>query len=81
MVPCIMNQCFNKKVQLDATVCRHLFTAKSLYTFRASAPIIRSTKNCNRYLWYNLYQRQRLQFLVLLIMGAVTPETCRVTLQ
>ena len=26
----------NKKVQLDATVCRYLFTAKSLYMFRAS---------------------------------------------
>ena len=26
----------NKKVQLDSTVCRHLFTAKSLYMFRAS---------------------------------------------
>jgi len=26
----------NKNVQLDATVCRHLFTAKSLYTFRVS---------------------------------------------
>jgi len=26
----------NKKVQLDATICRHLFTAKSLYMFRAS---------------------------------------------
>ena len=25
-----------KKVQLDATVCRHLFTAESLYMFRAS---------------------------------------------
>ena len=25
--------------------------------------------------------RLRLQFLVLLMMGAVTPETCRVTLQ
>ena len=25
-----------KKVQLDATVCRHLFTAKSLYVFRVS---------------------------------------------
>jgi len=24
----------NKKVQLDATVCRHLFTAQSLYMFR-----------------------------------------------
>jgi len=27
---------FNKKVQLDATICRHLFTAKSLYMFRTS---------------------------------------------
>jgi len=26
----------NKKVQLDTTICRHLFTAKSLYMFRAS---------------------------------------------
>jgi len=26
----------NKKVQLDATVCRHLFTARSLYMFRVS---------------------------------------------
>ena len=26
----------NKKVQLDAAVCRHLFTATSLYMFRAS---------------------------------------------
>ena len=26
----------NKKVQLDATVCRHLFTAQSLYIFRVS---------------------------------------------
>jgi len=25
-----------KKVQLDATICRHLFTAESLYMFRAS---------------------------------------------
>ena len=36
------------KIQQDATVCRYLFTAKSLYVFRASiAPIIRSTKNCH----------------------------------
>jgi hypothetical protein len=26
----------NKKFQLDATICRHLFTAESLYMFRAS---------------------------------------------
>ena len=44
----------------------------------STSPIIRSTKNCNRNL---LYRRLRLQFLVLLMMGAVTPETCRVILQ
>ena len=27
------------------------------------------------------YQRLRVQFLILLMMGAVTPETCRVALQ
>jgi len=26
----------NKKFQLDATICRHLFTAKSLYMFLSS---------------------------------------------
>ena len=31
------------------------------------------------YQYYDLYRRLRLQFLVLLMMGAVTPETCRVT--
>ena len=33
------------------------------------------------YRYYDLYRRLQLQFLVLLMMGAVTPETCRVTLQ
>ena len=38
------------KIQLDATVCSLIyFTAKSLYMFRVStAPITRSTKDCNR---------------------------------
>ena len=31
--------------------------------------------------YYDLYRRLRLQFSVLLMTGAVTPETCRVTLQ
>ena len=56
------------------------FTSKSLYMFRLS----QHPKNCNRSLRcrsYDLYRRLRLQFLVLLMMGAVTPETCRVTLQ
>ena len=33
------------------------------------------------YQYYDLYRRLRLQFFLLLMMGAVTPETCRVTLQ
>jgi len=33
------------------------------------------------YQYHDLYRRLRLQFLVLLMTGAVTPETCRVTLQ
>jgi len=51
----------NKKGQLDATVCRHLFTAKSLYRFRAS--------------------QHPSSGALLLMMGAVMPETCRMTLQ
>ena len=31
--------------------------------------------------YQKLYRRLPLQFLVLLMMGAVTPETCRVVLQ
>jgi len=30
------NKYVNKNVQFDATICRHLFTAKSLYMFRES---------------------------------------------
>ena len=33
------------------------------------------------YRYCDLYRRLLLQFLVLLLMGAVTAETCRVTLQ
>jgi len=31
--------------------------------------------------YYDLYRWLRIQFLILLMMGAVTPETCRVDLQ
>jgi len=33
------------------------------------------------YRYYDLYRRLQLQFLALLMMGAVTPETPRVTFQ
>jgi len=82
------------KIQPDATVCRYLFTAKSLYMFRVSPhPSSGVLKNVTAasgsghnigiipvYRYYDLYRRLRLQFLVLLMMGAVTPETCRVIL-
>jgi len=52
------------KIQPGATVCRYLFTAKSLYMFRVSQ-----------------HPSSGVLKTVLLMMGAVTPETCRVTLQ
>ena len=110
----------NKKVQLDATVCRHLFTAKSLYMFRASqhpSSGVLKTVTATSGIGHNTgtatsFQPGRLRteswanhvhlftakslymFLasqhpssgvlkpvaVLLMMGVVTPETCRVTL-
>ena len=99
----------NKKVQLDATVCRHLFTEKSLYTFRASqhpssgalktvtatSGIGHNTGTATSFQRGLIIPRWKevavpvlwpipevaVTFLVLLMMGAVTPETCRVTLQ
>jgi len=44
-----------------------IYCKVTLHVSGVTAHIIRSTK--------------KLQFLVLLMMGAVTPETCRVTLQ
>ena len=76
-----------KKIQPDATVCRYLFTAKPLYMFRVSqhpsSGVLKtvtatSGKGHNigtaTSLQRGLYRRLRLQFLVLLMMGAVTPE-------
>ena len=66
------------KIQPDATVCIYLFTAESLYMFRVSqhsssgvlktVPAASGTGHNT-----DLYRRLRLQFLVLLMMGAVTP--------
>ena len=55
----------------DATVCRYLFTAKLLWYNIGTATFLKR----------DLYRRLRVQFLILLMMGAVTPETCRVVLQ
>ena len=82
------------KIQPDATVWRYLFTAKSHYMFRVSQhpssgvlKTVTATSGTGHNtgtatsLQRGLYRRLRLQFLVLLMMGAVTPETYRVTLQ
>jgi len=55
----------------------------TLHVSGVTAPIIMSIKNCTRSLRYRyyLYRRLRVQFLILLMMGVVTPETCRVVLQ
>ena len=56
----------------------------TLHVSGVTAPIIRSIKNRTRslrYRSYYLYRRLRVQFLILLMMGAVTPLTCRVVLQ
>jgi len=85
------------KIQPDSRVCRYLFTAKLLYMFRVSqhpsSGVLKTvtaasgtghntgTAASQLYQYYDLYRRLRLQFLVLLMMGAVTPETCRVALK
>jgi len=63
------------KIQPDATVSRYLFTAKSLYMFRVSqhpSPGVLKTVTATL---------QRGLIGTVLMMGAVTPETCRVALQ
>ena len=51
--------------------------------FAASQEIPRISRNpkVHYHTHKSLYRRLRLQFIVLLMMGAVTPETYRVTLQ
>ena len=73
----------NKKVQLDATICRHLFTAESLYMFRASqhpSSGALKTVTATSGIGHNTGTATSFQ-RGLLRMGAVTPETCRLTLQ
>ena len=73
------------KIQPEATVCRYLFTTKSLYMFRVSqhpsSGVLKSvTAACGT--GHNIGTATSLQRgpIVLLMMGALTPETCRVTL-
>jgi len=68
----------------DATVCTYLFTVKLVYMFRVSQHPSSGV--------LKLYPQPPVQvillvpeaagtILILLMMGAVTPETCRVVLQ
>jgi len=60
-----------------------IYCKATIHVSDVTAPIIRSIKNCThslRYRSYYLYRRLWVQFLILLMMGAVTPETCRVAL-
>ena len=54
-----------------------IYCKATLHVSGVTAPIIRSTKNCNRSLRY----KSIILVQLLLMMGAVTPETCRVALQ
>jgi len=73
------------KIQPDATVCRYLFTAESLYMFRVSqhpSSGVLKTVTATPGTGHNTGTATSLQRgLSGLMMGAVTPETCRVTLQ
>jgi len=72
------------KIQPDATVCRYLFTAKSLYMFTVSLhPLsgVLKTVTAASGTGHNTGTATSLQRGPILMMGAVTPETCRVTLQ
>jgi len=53
------------KILLDGAVCRYLYTAKSLYLFWVSQHPLSGV----------------LKALIIIMMGAVTPEICRVTVQ
>jgi len=77
----------------DATVCRYLFTAKLLYMFRVSqhpsSGVSKTVPRSLRYRSYYLYRYSPPTWSGLvctsrvlgMMMGAVTPETCRVALQ
>jgi len=72
----------NKKVQLDATICRHLFTARSLYMFRVSEhPSSGALKTVTATSGIVHNVGTATSFQRGLIKTAETPETCRVTLQ
>ena len=70
------------KIQPDATVYRYLFTANSLYMFRVSqhpSSGVLKTVTAASGTGHNTGTATSLQRG--LMMGGVTPETCRVTLR
>ena len=77
------------KIQLDATVCRYLFTAKSFYMFRVSqhpSSGVLKTVTAASGTGHNIGTATFLQRGLGLVCAQtgpdqVTPETCRMTLQ
>jgi len=72
------------KIQPDATVCRYLFTTKSLYMFLVSqhpSSGVLKTVTATSGTGHNTVTATSLQCGLIGMMGAVTPETRRVTLQ
>ena len=69
--------------------CTRSLQYRSYYLYRYSPPtwydrawFVRVAQtNPDQTTFYDLYRRLRLRFFMLLMMGAVTPETCRVVLQ
>jgi len=57
--------------------CTRSLRYRSYYLYRYSPPALEGSSGTE----YDLYRRLWVQFLILLMMGAVTPETCRVVLQ
>jgi len=77
----------------DVLIVVYIFRLFGITNFSAHGSVRRNSMlikiqpdaTVSRYLftakYYDLCRRLRLQFLVHLMMGAVTPETCRATLQ
>ena len=82
----LMSNSFNvNKNPTDAAVCRYLFTAKLLYVFRVSqhpsSGVLKFVPAASGTVHTTCTATPLQLGLILLMMGSVTPEICRVALQ